>query len=302
MTAVELTVQVLTSSALIGLLGAVGLRLTYAEVQAALNRCRLFAILGLNFVVIPMLAIIATRAFNLNATVATGMVLLAAAPFAPVVPVFARMARADLPLAAALTGIMPLISALLAPFVARICVALIDRGLSVRFEFWVSLVTLMATITLPLVAGVIVSQRLPNLGQYLLRPVEVISEAIGAVSLAFVTVTQFKLILDLHWAAWIAMAMLSELSLFLGWQIGGPNRASRQAVALGTSNRNIALALLIAIQSFHGTAVASVVVANGLLLIAFGLLHVAWWRFGPGRSPPLSGRTLDLISDSRSSP
>jgi BASS family bile acid:Na+ symporter len=74
------------------------------------------------------------------------------------------------------------------------------------------------------------------------------------------------------------MALLSELSLVLGWTLGGPTSGARQVVALGTSNRNIALALLMALQSFAGTPVVSAVVGNGLLLIALGLLHVGWWR------------------------
>ncbi len=36
----ETTIQILTCSALVGLLGAVGLRLTWGEVKAALVRCR----------------------------------------------------------------------------------------------------------------------------------------------------------------------------------------------------------------------------------------------------------------------
>jgi bile acid:Na+ symporter, BASS family len=75
------------------------------------------------------------------------------------------------------------------------------------------------------------------------------------------------------------MVLVSEISLLLGWKIGGPRRGARRVVALGTSNRNIALALLVAIQSFPGTDVAPSVVGNGLLLIALGLSHVAWWRF-----------------------
>jgi len=207
------------------------------------------------------------------------MILLAAAPFAPVVPVFARMARADLAAAAALTAVFPLTSALLTPLAARIALRVLARPDVVRFNVWTSLTMLMATITLPLAAGVIVRQRAPELGQRLLRPVEVISETIGAISLAFVTVTQFGSIAGLGWRAWLGMGLVSESSLFLGWLVGGPERRARQVVAFGTSNRNIALALLVAIQSFHGSAVASCVVGNGLLLIALGLLHVAWWRF-----------------------
>jgi len=54
---------------------------------------------------------------------------------------------------------------------------------------------------------------------------------------------------------------------------------ARIVTALGTSNRNIALAVLVAIDSFRGTPVIGAVVANGLWLIIIGLIHVAFWRF-----------------------
>jgi bile acid:Na+ symporter, BASS family len=40
------------------------------------------------------------RGFGLRPEVTVAMILLAAAPFAPVVPIFARMSRGDLALAA----------------------------------------------------------------------------------------------------------------------------------------------------------------------------------------------------------
>ena len=284
MTAVEVTIQVLACSALVGLLGAVGLRLTYAQVRAAFRRSGISLILIVNFVLVPALAAGVVSFFGVKEAVASGMLLLAAAPFAPVVPVFARMARADLPLAAALTGVMPVISALLTPFVAQVGLSLLGHESKIQFRVWITLASLLSTITLPLAAGVFVRHQAPQIGQRLVRPMEILAEAIGAISLAFVAVTQFGLILEVRWSAWVAMAFLSEASLFLGWIIGGRARGSRQVIALGTSNRNIALALLIAIQSFPGTAVVSAVAGNGLLLIVFGLVHVAWWRFGPRKA------------------
>jgi BASS family bile acid:Na+ symporter len=283
MTRIEIAIQILTCSALVGLLGAVGLRLTYAEVKTALHRCRFIAILLLNFVFVPAIAVATAVAFDLNRDLAIGMVLLAAAPFAPVVPVFARMARARLALAAALTGVFPIVSALLTPFAAQTALRFFAREDVSSFGIWRSLALLIATTTLPLTIGVVVRHELPKLGHRLLRPLEKISEVIGAASLAFVTVTQFASIVTLGWRSWLAMALISEASLALGWLLGGPDRGSRQVIALGTSNRNIALALLVAIQNFRRIEVASAVVGNGLLLIALGLLHVAWWRFGPGR-------------------
>src|SRR6185369_6914980 len=105
-------------SALAGLLGAVGLRLTLGQVAQALKRSRFVAILFANFVVVPALTVAAARMFGLNRNITIAMILLGAAPFAPVVPVFARMARSDLALAAGLTSVYPVISAFLTPWVS----------------------------------------------------------------------------------------------------------------------------------------------------------------------------------------
>ena len=56
-----------------GLLGAVGLRLTYGEVKAALARCRFTAILLLNFALIPALAVVIVKAFALEGDVIIAM-------------------------------------------------------------------------------------------------------------------------------------------------------------------------------------------------------------------------------------
>ena len=276
----ETIIRILTISALAGLLGAVGLRLTFGEVTQALRRCRFVAILIANFIIVPALTVAAARAFGIGRDTTIAMILLGAAPFAPVVPVFARMARSDLALAAGLTSVYPLLSAFLTPLACVLALKAVPNAGSIQFNLLGVLMTLIATITLPLAAGIMINHRWPMLGRRLLRPVEIGSEAIGALSLTFVTVTEFNSILRTGWQPLLAMVLVAELSLLLGYLLGGPTAGARQVVAFGTSNRNIALALLVAIQSFAGTPVISGVVANGLMLILLGLLHVAWWRFG----------------------
>lgn len=286
MSTTELIVRILTACALAGLLAAVGLRLTWPEVRTALQSCRFTGIVVVNFLAIPLLAVASARAFGLGLDTTTAMLLLAAAPFAPVVPVFARLARADLALAAGLTAVFPLLSALFTPLAILGALQLVAPAGAMRFEMLSSLGVLLATITLPLGIGVFIRHRAPELGGRLLRPMEVFSEATGAASLAFVVWVEFGSMLALGWKAWVAMALVSEVAMFIGWHLGGPDRETRQVVALGTANRNIALAILVAIQNFPGTPVVSAVVGNGLLLILFGLLHVGWWRLARGRFTP----------------
>ena len=284
----ETIIRVLTIAALSGLLLGVGLRLTLGAVMASLRRCRLALIVAVNFIVVPALTVAVARAFGLGLEISIGMILLAAAPFAPVVPVFARLARADLALAAGLTTLFPALSAFFTPLVCELALRAVPGAGAVRFSAGGVLLTLLGTVVLPLGLGLGVNRCAPVFGQRILRPVEIFAESIGAVSLAFVTITEFRSILALGWMPLLAMTLVCEGSLVMGWWMGGPERDARRVVGLGTSNRNIALAVLVAIQSFAGTPVVAAVVANGLLLILLGLLHVAWWRFGPSRSDYLA--------------
>src|SRR5262245_49837034 len=96
----ETIIRALTISSLTGLLLTIGLRLTIAEVIDALKRCRLVLLLLVNFAVVPAFTVVLIVLFGIERDLAVGMILLAAAPFAPVVPIFTRMARGDLALAA----------------------------------------------------------------------------------------------------------------------------------------------------------------------------------------------------------
>jgi len=272
-------IQALTMAALTGLLLASGLRLSLDEVLMALkDRRRFVRTLLLNFFGIPALAVGIVTLAGLPTDQSIGVLLLAAAPFAPVVPVFTRMAKGDLALAAGLTAIYPLFAALLTPWVSAASLRFLPGAGSIQFSVLTLLAVLLATITLPLIAGLVIHRCWPQLCRALLRPVEIASEAIGAVSLVFVSVVEWKTIAATGWWPLLTMAILFELALAAGYGFGGPSVTGRRVIALGTSNRNIALAILIAVQSFPGSPAVAAVVANGLLMIGLGLLHTGWWR------------------------
>ena len=281
-----IVIRALTTAALTGLLLGSGLRLEVNQVMAVMRQRNLLArAMAINFLAVPALALGVILLFKVPTEIAVGMLLLAAAPFAPVVPVFTKMARGDLALAATLTGLFPLPSAFLTPWLCVLCLKLLPGAGELHFQVFQLLLLLLTTITLPLAVGVALKHYRPNWARTMLKPVEVLAEGVGAISLAFVTFVEFRTILDTGWSALLAMALLCELSLLLGYAVGGPATASRRVIAFGTSNRNIALALLIAAGSFAGTPVLAGVVANGLFLILLGLAHVAWWRWRPAREP-----------------
>jgi bile acid:Na+ symporter, BASS family len=273
----ELIIRISTACALAGLLLAVGLRLTFKEVADSIRRSRFSLILVVNFLGVPLLCALTARWLDLGRDSTVAMVLLGAAPFAPVVPVFARMARADLALAAGLTSVYPVLSAFLTPW---ICAVILQRATgigSVQFASGQVMILLTATITIPLLVGVALNHTAPKISRRWLRPVEIVSEIAGAFSLGFVTFVEFGSIVGMSAKALIATAVVFELCVLAGYWMGHET-GSRRVIALGTSNRNIALALLVALQSFPGLQVVPAVVGHGLLLILLGLVHVGYWR------------------------
>jgi BASS family bile acid:Na+ symporter len=143
-------------------------------------------------------------------------------------------------------------------------------------------------VTVPLAAGLAIRRVWPALAHRVVRPVEVTAEAVGAVSLVFVSVVEWRSVMQTGWGALAAMVALFEVSLAIGYAVGGPSAQGRRVIGLGTSNRNIALALLIAAGSFPGSPALAAVVANGLLMILLGLAHTGVWRLARV-SPPGAG-------------
>jgi BASS family bile acid:Na+ symporter len=273
-------VRILTTAALAGLLFEIGLRLKPRELWHSLRDHALLArVLVLNFLIVPALALGLMWCLNVPRDPSVAILLLAAAPFAPVVPIFTKMVRGDLALAASLTALFPFVSAFFTPFVCEVGVRFVPGGGELSFSFAIILLVLLATITLPLAAGVAMNHWWPSVGRALQKPIEVIADAAGALSLGFVTWTEWEAITHTGWKPLLVTLVLSEASLVLGYALGAGSKGARRVTAFGASNRNIALAILVAIDSFAGSPILPQVVANGLLLIFVGLAHVAWWRF-----------------------
>jgi BASS family bile acid:Na+ symporter len=279
-------IQILTTATLAGLLISSGLALTGGDILQALRQCRITLVLLVNFVAVPAVAFALAALLRLSPDQTTAMALLAAAPFAPVVPTFTRLARANAALAAALTGTVPLLSAFLTPLICKAGLTYFWKTAPFQFDAPKALFVLFATITVPLFAGILVRHRSIVIAGRLLKPIQVIAEATGTLSLIAAIISQRDQLLAAVGGPLLAMFILFEISFLLGLAVGGPARAARFVIATGTGNRNIALALLISVQSFPASRITAYVVADGLALIFLGLIHVGLWRLFVRNQPP----------------
>ena len=223
-----------------------GLGLSVRDLVAPLRRGRLVAIAVVaNFVVSPAIAYGLTVLVKLDKPHAIGLLLLGGAAGAPFLPKLAEVAKGDLAFSIGLMLLLMVGSVAFMPLV----LPLLIPGLAP--DPWPLLRPLLVTMLLPLAVGM-AAKRYAGRWADRVRPV------LGAVSNVSMILTVLLLI-GLNFGAMagtfgsgaVAVAVVFvALSLAVGYVFGGPAPGTRSVVGLGTGQRNVAAALLIATQNF----------------------------------------------------
>lgn len=252
---------------------AAGLGLTVGEVAAPLRRGRLVAAsLAANFVVAPAVAFGLVRVLPIDPAYATGLLLLGGAAGAPFLPKLAELAHGDVAFSVGLMLLLMVGSVVFMP----VALPLLIPGLAP--EPWPLLRPLLFTMLLPLAAGMVVRWRS---GPWA-RRLRSVFGPVSNVSMVVAVVLLIALNLDaiagtFGTGAAILGATYVALMVVLGYGLGGPAGATRSVLGLGTGQRNVAAALLIATQNF---ADSPGVVAMLLVTTLAGLVPLvaaAWW-------------------------
>ncbi len=245
---------------------AVGLGLSARELLAPMRRPRLmlFALVA-NFVIAPLLAYALTEIIPLQREYAIGLLLLGGAAGAPFLPKLAEMGRGDFAYSVGLMLLLTLGSVIFMPII----LPLLLPGLAANP--WSIARPLLITMMLPLAIAMGVRHRSERWANRLLPAFRIAAN----VSL----LTTIALLIGLNWggmlgtfgsgAALTAMLFVS-LCLVAGYALGGPSSSTRSVLGLGTGQRNIAAALVIATQNFTDptvTVMLLVATFSGLIVL-----------------------------------
>jgi BASS family bile acid:Na+ symporter len=215
--------------------------------------------------------------FNVGAMVAAGFLVLAVCPGAPYGPPFAAIARANVPLAVGLMAILAGTSTIISPALLHVLLPWVSGGEAPKIDLIGMLGALLATQLLPLLVGLTVKHRRPQLADRLLAPLELVSKVLNLSVAGLILGTQFSMLMDISIAGFAGMLILLVASLVIGWIAGGPGMDDRRTMALTTSLRNVGLGLVIVTGNFAGTPAVSAALAYGIVEVLGSLVAALWW-------------------------
>jgi len=246
-----------------------GLGLRVAEIVAPLRNWRLVTLsLVANFAVMPAVALALARLLRLDESMGIGLLLLGTAGGAPFLPKLAQIARGNLAFA---VGLMVLLMVITVGYIPIVLPALLP-GVSVHpAQIARSLVILML---LPLGGALAVNAYRPHLAASVKPALDKTANISLMALIALQTLLNLKSVVAVFGTGGILAGIVFLAAGYLaGWLLGGPARDTRLVLGLGTSQRNIAAALVVASQSFDdpNVVVMIVVVAVGGSLILMPL-------------------------------
>jgi BASS family bile acid:Na+ symporter len=225
---------------------ACGLGLTVRQIFAPFRNIRLaIAAALLNFLVVPFIAIAASRLVGIEESLRYGLVLLSMTAAAEASPKFTSTAKGNVGLSVGLLALSLVVAIFYLPMMLSVLLpdARVDRGHL--------LVKLCLTLALPIILGLFVKARwdtfADRLGHYV-HKISSVSMLLVVVSLVILYYDDF---LHLIGSGSIGAALIFIVVSFIaGYLLGWPERGARVAMAFAAAARNNGVALMVATGTF----------------------------------------------------
>ena len=259
----------LNATALVTMMLSMGLRVGGEELLASARPARRL-VLGLiaNYVLVPAVTVGLLHVFRADPMVSVGFLILASCPGAPVGPPITAIARGDVPWAVGMMLILAGLSALLTPALLSVLLPWVAPATDLHMNYPGIVRILLITQLLPLALGLGFHHAAPRWTRLVDKPIGLLANALLLALVGAIVATQYGMLAAIRPRGWLGMGLLLTASLGLGWSCGGPDLASRKALATTTATRNVAVGLVIVASDLAGTPAVTAVVAYGLVSIA----------------------------------
>ncbi len=225
---------------------AMGLSLTVAQIMAPLRNARLVILALLaNFVLVPIVAYLINLVVPLSEGLQVGLILAATAAGAPFLPKLAQAAKGNIAFSVGLMVLLMVVTILYMPIV----LPLLLQGVTVNpWDIARSLIILML---IPLAIGLFIKARYEEIASHLQPNMAQTS----TFAIVFLMVTGLLANLSsilgvIGTGGIIAVLLFLIVGLVIGYFSGGKDNDIRSVLGLGTAQRNLSAALVVATANF----------------------------------------------------
>lgn len=257
---------------------AMGMSLTIAQIVEPLRNVRLVVLaLVANFVLVPALAYVIAAVIPIDDALRTGLIVLAAAGGAPFLPKLVQVAQGPIALG---VGVMVMLMVVTIAYLPIVLPLLLP---GVEVDPWAIAQSLVVLMLVPLAIGLLIrANAAETAAQY--QPVftKASSLAIVVLMVAGLALSARNILGLLGTGGIIALLLFVLGSLAIGVVLGGRDPGVRSVLGLGTAQRNVSAALVVAAQNFGADTLTFVLV--GAIVMLLVLMPVAR-RLGTAISP-----------------
>ncbi len=250
-----------------------GLSLTVPQILEPLKDWKLVLLALLaNFAIVPALAYGIVAILGLSEGLGAGLIILAACAGAPFLPKLAGVAKGNLAFSVGLMVLLMVVTVGFAPIVLPMLIP----GVAVNpWDIARPLITLML---IPLGIGLFVKAWTPNLADSLAPYMNQASSVSLILAGVLGLLIGFRDLLGVvGTGAFIAAGLLIAGALISGFLLSTGGAANRSVMALGTGQRNISAALLVATTNFTDPEVILIVLVGSVVGLVFLFLAAGFF-------------------------
>jgi BASS family bile acid:Na+ symporter len=268
---------------------AMGSGLLLGQIIEPLRNVRLL-VLGLvaNFILMPLGAFVLAWVLRLDEQFGIGLLVLGCAAGAPFLPKLAQLAKGNLPFAVGMMVLLMVITVAYLPIV----LPLLLEGVTVNpLQIAQSLVLLML---LPLGVGLFLKARFDAMAGRVKPWLDWLSNISLILLIGLISAANIDKVIQVFGTRGILAGLLFiAFGFCVGWLLGGPANDTKNVLALGTAQRNIAAALVVASQSFSDPKVVVMVIVVAIVgLVTIMPLARALGRRGSYRNTSAAGTPI----------
>ena len=258
---------------------ALGLGLTGQDFLRVAKQPKDFLVgLICQLILLPIIAFLLLKIFNLPLEIALGVMIIAAAPGGVTSNVLTKFANGDVALSISLTAIISLISIISVPFIVFKSAELLEVAeISKEISMIGISMKMFLVVTLPVLIGMLIRKFATNFVMSKSQLIERISVLLFVIVFAAIWVEEWKNIMGYIKQAGLITLVLNIVMMFIGYYIAkflASGVSQRKSISLECGLKNGTLAVFVASQLFIDIAYLIPTATYAIVMFITSIIYV----------------------------